>query len=103
VNETQQNTENIKATALAQINIINSNATSFATQILNKGAGEVAKQNIEYTTRALADVQKKLAFTTPKTSLIEYFYYQRIGALKDDTNNKLIVGKFNATVISDNK
>mgnify|MGYP001086443520 CR=1 FL=1 len=56
VNQTQQMTENIKATALAKINIINANASSKATIILNNGQGEVAKQNIEYTTKALKEV-----------------------------------------------
>jgi hypothetical protein len=72
--------------------IINANATSFATKVLNNGAGKVARQNIEYTTLALADVQSKLAFTTPKTSLLDYFYYQRLNGLSETTNNQLIVG-----------
>lgn len=97
VNETQQSIENIKAKSLAQINIINSNASSRATMILNRGAGEVAKQNIEYTTLALKSVKDKLAFTTPKTSLMEYFFYQKVAALKDDTKNKMVVGKVNST------
>lgn len=59
--------------------------------VLNKGAGGVAKQNIMYTTTALQDVQEKLTFTDPKNSLLEYFTYQRLNGLKDDTNNKLIV------------
>jgi hypothetical protein len=54
--------------------------------------GIVAQQNIEYVGLGLKYVQEKLAFTTPKTSLIEYFQYQRLNALKDDTNNKLLVG-----------
>lgn len=98
VNLTEQETENIKAVGLAQIQIINSNATSFATKILNKGAGLVAKQNIEYTTLALADVQTKLNFTAAQKSLLEYFYYQRLNGLTDDTKNKLFVG-VNATLI----
>ena len=53
VNETQQKTENIKAAASARISIINANASSVATQVLNKGAGEVQRQNIYYTTKAL--------------------------------------------------
>jgi len=48
---------------LAKINVINANATANATIVLNKGAGEVAKQNIEYTTRALLDVKQKLGWT----------------------------------------
>ena len=53
VNQTQQETENIKAAGLAQINIIKSNASSIATQKLNEGAGELARQTIDYTTQAL--------------------------------------------------
>ena len=63
--EITQETENIKAAALAQINIINANATANATIVLNKGAGSVAKQNIDYTTQALQEVQEKLQFTEP--------------------------------------
>lgn len=96
--EITQETENIKAGALAKINVINANATANATMVLNKGAGGVAKQNIDYTTTALKDVQEKLEFTEPKTSLLEYFTYQRINGLKDDTGNKLMVGNLNATV-----
>ena len=43
VQEISQETENIKAEALAKINVINANATANATMILNKGAGGVAK------------------------------------------------------------
>ena len=43
-------------------------------------------------------MQEKLQFTDPKTSLLEYFTYQRINGLKDDTGNKLLVGQLNATV-----
>lgn len=60
--------------------------------VLNKGAGGVAMQNILYTTTALQDVQEKLEFTDPKNSLLQYFTFQRLNGLKDDTNNKLIVG-----------
>lgn len=91
-------TENIKAQGLANITIINANATSYATKVLNKGAGQVAKQNIEYTTMGLKYVQDKLSFTDPKTSLLEYFYLQRLQALSDNTQNKLLVG-INGTFI----
>ena len=43
VQEITQETENIKAAALAKINVINANATANATMVLNKGAGGVAK------------------------------------------------------------
>jgi hypothetical protein len=58
----------------------------------------VAKQNIEYTTLALADVQAKLAFTEPKKSLIEYFYFQKIQGLSDETKTTMAVN-VNATAI----
>ena len=89
---TNQGTENIKAKGLATITIINSNATSYATRVLNKGQGNVLRQNIEYTSKALSAVQKNLAFTTPKQSLMDYYFYQRLGVLKADTSNKLLVG-----------
>ena len=54
--EISQETENVKAEALAEINKINANASAQATKVLNKGAGEVAKQNIEYTTMALEEI-----------------------------------------------
>jgi hypothetical protein len=78
---------------------INANATSIATQVLNKGAGLVAKQNIEYTTLALADVQSKIGFTTPKSSLLDYFNYQRVSAIPDNSTSQLLLG-VNATMIS---
>lgn len=59
----------------AQINIVNSQATANATMVLNKGAGQVAEQNIQYVGEGLKYVQSKLAFADPKTSLIEYFQY----------------------------
>jgi|TARA_B110001450_G_C17516496_1_gene438696 hypothetical protein len=43
VSMTSQDTENIKAQALAKINVINANASANATMVLNRGAGEVAK------------------------------------------------------------
>lgn len=52
----------------------------------------VAQQNIEYVAKGLKYVNEKLAFSDPQNSLIEYFQYQRLNALKDDTNNKLLVG-----------
>lgn len=41
---------------MAKINVINANATANATMVLNKGAGGIAKQNIDFTTEALKDV-----------------------------------------------
>ena len=62
VNETAQNTVNIQARGYAEINVINSEATSNATQVLNKGGGTVAAHNIEYVSRGLEYVQSKMAF-----------------------------------------
>lgn len=98
VNQTQTETENIKATALARITRIDSDAASRATVVLNQGAGDVAKQNIDYTTDALNEVQKKLNFTDPRSSLLDYYRLQRISALKDDTNNRLVIGNTTATM-----
>ena len=58
VNVTHQKTENIMAAAKARISVINAKATSNATKILNKGAGLVQKQNIEYTSQAFMEIQK---------------------------------------------
>lgn len=66
--------------------------------VLNQGAGDVAKQNIDFTTDALREVQKKLNFTDPKSSLLEYYRLQRISALKDDTANRLVIGNTTATM-----
>ena len=98
VNETAQNTVNIQARGYAEINVINSQASANATQVLNRGAGQVAKQNIDYVADGLKYVNEKLAFTAPQTSLIEYFQSQRLNALTDDTTNKLLVG-ITATLI----
>jgi hypothetical protein len=49
---------------------------------------------------SLAYVDSKLAFTTPKTSLMDYYLYQRIEGLNDTTANKLLVN-VNATLLSD--
>lgn len=92
VNMTNQVTENIKAKGLADIQRINANASAMATKVLNKGAGQVAKQNIEYTTLALKQVQTDLGFSSPKVSLMDYYFYQRIAGLKSDTKNKLGLG-----------
>ena len=74
VSLTTQDTENIKAQALAKINVINANASANATMVLNRGAGEVAKQNIEYATKALMDVKEKLTFSSPNDALLEFFH-----------------------------
>ena len=66
VNLTQQETINIQNKGLAEIMVINAQASSVATQKLNQGQGLVAKQNIEYTTLALKEVQDKLAFVNPQ-------------------------------------
>lgn len=92
VNLTNQDTENLKASKLADILRINSSAKAEATKVLNRGAGNVARQNIEYTTLALKEVQDKLNFAKPKDSLMEYFFWQKIGQLSSATKNRLIIG-----------
>ena len=42
--------------------------------------------------KALKEVQTKLSFTNPKKSLLDYFFYQRVGFLEEETDNKLMVG-----------
>ena len=91
VNETQQVTENIKAMSLANITMINANASKIATQIVNNGNGKVAKQNIEYVTLALMNVTQELGFTA-STSILDYFLYQKLSGLREDTPNKLQIG-----------
>ena len=61
----------------------------------------MALQNINYTTNALKEVQENLKFTNPTNSLIEYYYLQRVNNLKDDTNNRLLIG-VNTTLLADN-
>jgi len=99
VNVTHQKTENIKAAAMARISVINAKATSNATKILNKGAGLVQQQNINYTSKAYMEIQNNLKFTNLQKSLLEYYYYKRIDSLGENTINRLFVGNFNATVL----
>lgn len=84
---------------MARISVINAKATSKATRLLNMGAGQVQKQNIEYTSKAFMQVQKNLKFANPKKSLLDYYYYSRINSLSENTINRLFVGDFNATVL----
>jgi len=44
-------------------------------------------------------VQDQLALD-PKTSLMEYYYLQKIDMMDDNTNNKLLVGKMKTTVLT---
>lgn len=71
--------------------IINAKAASNATKILNNANGQMSTQNIKYTTKALNVTQQNLNFTNPKKSLLEYYFYQKIKDLADDTKNKLLV------------
>ena len=74
VNLTQQVSQNIKAAALRDISNTNTKASSEAKMIINKGQGEVAKQNIDGVTSALAYVAKEMGIgKKDKKSLIEYF------------------------------
>ena len=57
------------------------------------------KQNINYTSQAFKEVQDNLKFQNPKKSLLDYYYYQRINSLSENTVNRLFVGNFNATVL----
>jgi hypothetical protein len=50
------------AAAQARISVINANATSHATRILNKGAGQVQQQNIDFTSQAFKVIQENLGF-----------------------------------------
>lgn len=68
--------------------------------IINTGKGFVAQQNIDGVTSALAYVAKEMKIgVKDKKSLIEYFQYQMINTLKDDTANKLIVGKIDVSIL----
>jgi regulator of protease activity HflC (stomatin/prohibitin superfamily) len=75
ISKTKQETQNIRIKGEASIMVINANATSVATQRLNEGAGEVARQNIDLTAIALKKVQSKLNFKNPAKSLMDYHYY----------------------------
>ena len=52
---------------------INSQANRNATILKNKGAGQLSKQNIKFTTEALAEVQDLLKFKKKSDSLLEYY------------------------------
>ena len=71
--------------------IINAKAASNATKILNNANGQMSTQNIKYTTKALNITQQNLNFTNAKKSLLEYYFYQKIKDLAEDTKNKLLV------------
>ena len=88
---TNQETENIRAKGLATIISINANATSEATKVLNRGSGQVSKQDIEYTAKAMKAINADIQFTET-ADIMEYYFYQKLGALKSDTKNKLVVG-----------
>ena len=77
--------------------VINANASSEATKRLNRGAGQVSKQNIEYTTLAMKSVQGNLTFGDAQNDLMEYYMYQRIQGLNETTTNKLLVGMNDTT------
>lgn len=51
----------------------------------------MAKQDIEYTAKALGQVQTDLVFATTE-DVLEYYFYQRIQSLRTNTTNNLIVG-----------
>lgn len=102
VNMTQQAIENKKAESLKEITEINANAASDATIELNEGAGEVAKQSIEWQTMTMVDVANQLKFkgNDKAQSILEYYSYLKINGLGPDTNNKLQVGSFNTSVMT---
>lgn len=102
VNMTQQAIENKKADSLKEITEINANAASDATIELNEGAGEVAKQSIEWQTMTMVDVANQLSFkgATKAQSILEYYSYLKINGLSPDTKNKLQVGAFNTSVMT---
>lgn len=99
---TQQAIENKKADSLKEITEINANAASDATIELNEGAGEVAKQSIEWQTMTMVDVANQLSFkgATKAQSILEYYSYLKINGLSPDTKNKLQVGAFNTSVMT---
>ena len=96
-NETQQKSKNIEIAAQARIKVINANATATAQEKTYNGSATVINQTFFYTADALKLVQDKLQFTTPQKSLLNYFLYQRLYYLKNNTDNKLFVGKQNVT------
>jgi hypothetical protein len=88
-------TANIRAAADARMVIINARSASNATKILNNATGQIAVQNIDATMKVLNQTQSLLNFTDPKTSLISYYFYQKINSLSETTNNTLLVGELN--------
>lgn len=99
VNMTVQMTSNIIEAAKARIKIINAQAQADADAKTWEGRGNITQARVQYTTNGLKAVQDQLALA-PKTSLMEYYYLQKIDMMDDDTKNKLLVGKMTTTVLT---
>lgn len=99
VNMTKQMTENIKEAALARIKIINAQAQADADAKTWEGRGNITQARVSYTTQGLKAVQDELSLD-PKTSLMDYYYLQKIGMMDGATKNKLLVGKMQSTILT---
>jgi len=92
-NETQQKSKNIEVAAQARIKVINANASATALEKTYNGSRTITNQTFNYTTNALKLVQDQLKFQNASGSLLTYYLYQRLSALKNNTDNKLFIGK----------
>lgn len=91
----EQVIDNIKAAAGRDISNTNSKAEADATILENRCKGDVAKQNIDGHTKGLYYVLQELNFRgqNKKGDILEYFKYQRMASLSENTPYKLVVGK----------
>ena len=95
----KQMTENIKEAALARIKIINAQAQADADAKTWEGRGNITQARVTLTTAGLKAVQDQLALD-PKTSLMDYYYLQKINMMDENTKNKLLVGKMQSTILT---
>jgi hypothetical protein len=82
---TKQETENIKATAFANITKINAEAAGNASYILATLDNTILSQTVNYTTQILKELDDKLTFSDKKNALSEFFQYWQIDHLKGDS------------------
>lgn len=97
VSRSRQKVKNIIAAGDRQVNVLIAENTSKAKIETNKGEGKIIETQITYTAEALKECQDKIKFTTPKSSLLEYYKYQKIKALDPESDNKIVYGGVDVT------
>ena len=77
--------------------MINANASATALEKTYNGSKTIYNQTYNYTSNALKLVQDNLKFNNASGSLLTFFLYQRVAALKNNTDNKMFIGKQEVT------